>query len=238
MREHSRLKPANAFATEYRTLKDDLEGAREILGGRRRTRSCASSCSDAPRDGGARRGASPGDGRARPERRQERDRRDQVRRRGRRGRAVRRRPLPDAHQLRGAARASRPRSSPPRRPVGGFKDVTFAVKGDGAYTVFKYEAGVHRVQRVPRRSRRAGSTRPPRRWRCCPRRRTSRSHRPQRPPDRRLPLVRPRRPVREHDRLGRADHAQAHRPGGLDAGREVPAAKPRARPARAARAPV
>ena len=25
----------------------------------------------------------------------------------------------------------------------------FAVKGDGAYSVFKYEAGVHRVQRVP-----------------------------------------------------------------------------------------
>ncbi|MGH2978587.1 MAG: peptide chain release factor 1 [Solirubrobacterales bacterium] len=34
-------------------------------------------------------------------------------------------------------------------PAGGFKDVTFAVKGDGAYSVFKYEAGVHRVQRVP-----------------------------------------------------------------------------------------
>jgi peptide chain release factor 1 len=32
---------------------------------------------------------------------------------------------------------------------GGFKEVTFAVKGDGAYSVFKYEAGVHRVQRVP-----------------------------------------------------------------------------------------
>ncbi len=33
--------------------------------------------------------------------------------------------------------------------TGGFKEVTFAVKGDGAYSVFKYEAGVHRVQRVP-----------------------------------------------------------------------------------------
>jgi peptide chain release factor 1 len=32
---------------------------------------------------------------------------------------------------------------------GGFKDVTFAVKGDGAYSVFKYEGGTHRVQRVP-----------------------------------------------------------------------------------------
>ncbi|MDQ3985568.1 MAG: peptide chain release factor 1 [Actinomycetota bacterium] len=33
--------------------------------------------------------------------------------------------------------------------VGGFKEVTFAVKGKGAYSRFKYEAGVHRVQRVP-----------------------------------------------------------------------------------------
>jgi len=33
--------------------------------------------------------------------------------------------------------------------VGGLKDVTFAVKGKGAYSRFKHEAGVHRVQRVP-----------------------------------------------------------------------------------------
>jgi len=32
---------------------------------------------------------------------------------------------------------------------GGFKELTFAVKGDGAYSVFKYEGGTHRVQRVP-----------------------------------------------------------------------------------------
>jgi len=32
---------------------------------------------------------------------------------------------------------------------GGFKEVTFAVKGEGAYSVFKYEGGTHRVQRVP-----------------------------------------------------------------------------------------
>jgi peptide chain release factor 1 len=34
--------------------------------------------------------------------------------------------------------------------VGGFKEVTFAIKGDGAYSVFKYEGGIHRVQRVPK----------------------------------------------------------------------------------------
>jgi peptide chain release factor 1 len=33
---------------------------------------------------------------------------------------------------------------------GGFKDITFAVKGEGAYSVFKYEGGTHRVQRVPK----------------------------------------------------------------------------------------
>jgi peptide chain release factor 1 len=33
--------------------------------------------------------------------------------------------------------------------AGGFKEVVFAVKGDGAYSVFKWEGGTHRVQRVP-----------------------------------------------------------------------------------------
>jgi peptide chain release factor 1 len=34
--------------------------------------------------------------------------------------------------------------------VGGFKEVTFAIKGEGAYSVFKFEGGTHRVQRVPK----------------------------------------------------------------------------------------
>ncbi|MDQ3571752.1 MAG: peptide chain release factor 1 [Actinomycetota bacterium] len=34
--------------------------------------------------------------------------------------------------------------------MGGFKDATFAVKGDGAFSVFKFEGGTHRVQRVPK----------------------------------------------------------------------------------------
>ncbi|MFN2589119.1 MAG: peptide chain release factor 1 [Actinomycetota bacterium] len=33
--------------------------------------------------------------------------------------------------------------------VNGFKEITFAVKGKGAYSRLKHEAGVHRVQRVP-----------------------------------------------------------------------------------------
>ncbi len=33
--------------------------------------------------------------------------------------------------------------------LGGFKEITFMLKGDGAYGQLKYESGVHRVQRVP-----------------------------------------------------------------------------------------
>ena len=33
--------------------------------------------------------------------------------------------------------------------IGGMKNVTFMVTGQGAYSVLKYESGVHRVQRVP-----------------------------------------------------------------------------------------
>ncbi len=33
--------------------------------------------------------------------------------------------------------------------TGGLRDVSFEISGDGAYSVFKWESGVHRVQRVP-----------------------------------------------------------------------------------------
>ena len=33
--------------------------------------------------------------------------------------------------------------------LGGYKEVSFEVTGDGAYSRFKFESGVHRVQRVP-----------------------------------------------------------------------------------------
>jgi peptide chain release factor 1 len=33
--------------------------------------------------------------------------------------------------------------------AGGFQSISFAVKGDGAYSIFKWEGGTHRVQRVP-----------------------------------------------------------------------------------------
>ena len=33
--------------------------------------------------------------------------------------------------------------------IGGLKEIEFMVKGQGAYSIMKYESGVHRVQRVP-----------------------------------------------------------------------------------------
>ena len=33
--------------------------------------------------------------------------------------------------------------------LGGFKEISFMIEGDGAYSRLKYESGVHRVQRVP-----------------------------------------------------------------------------------------
>lgn len=33
--------------------------------------------------------------------------------------------------------------------IGGFKEITFLIKGKGAYSKLKYESGVHRVQRIP-----------------------------------------------------------------------------------------
>lgn len=33
--------------------------------------------------------------------------------------------------------------------LGGYKEISFSIEGDGAYSRFKFESGVHRVQRVP-----------------------------------------------------------------------------------------
>jgi len=36
-----------------------------------------------------------------------------------------------------------------KNDVGGMKEIIIKIKGDGAYSRFKYEAGTHRVQRIP-----------------------------------------------------------------------------------------
>ena len=33
--------------------------------------------------------------------------------------------------------------------IGGFKEISFSIEGRGAYSRFKFESGVHRVQRIP-----------------------------------------------------------------------------------------
>ena len=87
--------------------------------------------------------------RARPGRRQGRDRRGPAGRRRRRGRALGRRGLAHAPALRGARGFRTELLSASENEGGGVKETVFAVKGDGAFSVFKWEGGTHRVQRVP-----------------------------------------------------------------------------------------
>ena len=70
---------------------------------------------------------------------------------------------------------------------------TFAVKGDGAYSVFKFEGGTHRVQRVPETESQGRIHTSTATVAVLPggRRRRGRD-RPERPADRRVPLIRAR----------------------------------------------
>ena len=105
---------------------------------------------------------------------------------------------------------------------------TFAVKGQGAYSVFKYEGGTHRVQRVPETESQGRIHTSTATVAVLPEAEDVDVQID--PNDLQVDVYRssgPGRAVGEHDRLGGADHPQADRPGGLDAGREVAAAEPR-----------
>ena len=122
--------------------------------------------------------------------------------------------------------------------LGGVKDATVAVKGkgaDGAWSRLKYEGGVHRVQRVPvtESQGRIHTSAAGRAGRARGRAGRGADQR-QRPADRRVPVLRPRRPEREHHRLGGADHPPADRHRGVLPEREEPAAEQGAGAARAA----
>ena len=214
-------------------------GRRRLHGGGRAARVPGDGRDLARGYGGARRAAAARNGGAGSQRRQERDRRDPGRHRGRRGGAVRGRPLPDADQVRRAARVQDRGDRPEPIAVG-------RLQGDHLR-----DQGRRRLQRLQVRGRSAPrAARPPDRvagpdphldrdGRGAAGGRGGRGpDRPQRPPDGRVPLVGPRRAVGEHDRLRGPHHAQADRPRGLDAGREVPASEPGARDAGTARAPV
>ncbi len=176
-RQYRELQPAHELALEYRKLGDDLEGARELLaeGEDTELRKVLEQAPERARGAGG--GDQAGDGRARPERLT----RTCWWRSGLVPAATRRRCSPATcsrcYPLRRAAGVPRPRCS--RRSAaeaGGFKEVTFAVKGDGCLLGLQVRGRAPTASSgCPRPSPRAASTPRPRRSRCCRRPRTSRS---------------------------------------------------------------
>ena len=233
-RAYRELEPAAKLAAEYRRAADDVAGARELLdedGDDPELRELLESSRE--RIGVARGGDPAGDGRARSQRRQERDRRDPP------GAGGDEAGLWAGDLYRMLTRYAERRGFTVEPLSIGEGTYTFAIKGDGAYSVFKFEGGTHRVQRVPETESQGRIHTSTATVAVLPEAEDVEVEiDPRRSPDRRLPQLRPGRAVGQHDRLGRADHAQADRDRRLDAGREVPAAEPRARDARAARAAV
>src|SRR5882757_4524833 len=109
-REYRRLKAARDLAEEYATLKDDLEGARELLA-EGEDEELRAVVDEAPLFAG-----------------------DLYKM------------LTRYAELRGFSTDVLSQSA---SEAGGFKEITFEVRGEGAYSVFKFEGGTHRVQRVP-----------------------------------------------------------------------------------------
>ena len=149
-REYRELEPARRLAGEYRMLKDDLEGARELLAEDGDDPELRALVEEAP---------------AKLEGVEEEIRLAMVERDPNDAKNV----LVEIRAGTGGDEAalfagdlykmlsryaeergfSTEALSQSAAEVGGFKELTFAVKGEGAYSVFKYEGGTHRVQRVP-----------------------------------------------------------------------------------------
>ena len=150
-REYRQLEEANGLAREYATLNDDLEGARELLAEGGEDTELREVVAEAP---------------ARLEELAERIRMAMVERdpnddrnvivevRAGTGGDEAALFAGDLHKMLTRYAESRgfqtETLSASPADVGGFKEATFAIKGDGAYSVFKYEGGTHRVQRVPK----------------------------------------------------------------------------------------
>ena len=95
--------------------------------------------------------------------------------------------------------------------MGGYNEITFLLKGDGVWPHMHFEGGLHRVQRVPVTESQGRIHTSSATVTVLPGGGGGRGrHRPERPPDRRLPLVGAGRAEREHDRLRGPDHPQAH----------------------------
>jgi peptide chain release factor 1 len=148
-REYRELQPARGFADEYLTLRDDLEGARELLA-EGEDEELRKVVEEAP---------------ARLEQLEEEIRLAMVERDPndaknvivelRAGTGGDEAALFAGDLYKMLTRYAEERGfatevlSQSGSEAGGFKEVTFAVKGDGAYSIFKFEGGTHRVQRVP-----------------------------------------------------------------------------------------
>src|SRR6187549_1675899 len=149
-REYRELGPAQALASEYRTLKDDLEGARELLAEGGEDPELRALVEEAP----ARLGQLEEEIRLAMVERDPNDAKN-VLVEIRAGTGGDEAALFAGDLFKMLTRYAEERGfateviSQSPAEVGGFKEVTVAVKGEGAYSIFKYEGGTHRVQRVP-----------------------------------------------------------------------------------------
>jgi peptide chain release factor 1 len=149
-REYRELQPAGALVAEWRTLRDDLEGARELLAEGGDDAELKAVTEEAP----ARLEALEEEIRLAMVERDPNDSKNVlVEIRAGTGGDEAALFAGDLHKMltryaeeRGFATETLSQSP---AEVGGFKEVTFSVKGEGAYSVFKFEGGTHRVQRVP-----------------------------------------------------------------------------------------
>ena len=118
----------------------------------------------------------------------------------------------------------------------GLNEVTFLVKGADAWSRLKHEGGTHRVQRVPVTESQGRIHTSTATVLVLPEAdEVEVSIDPVRPPRRCVPLDGSRRPVGQHDRLGRAHHPPPDRHRRLHAGRKEPDPEPRPGPPGAAR---
>jgi peptide chain release factor 1 len=150
-REYTRLRGAHELAVEWRKLRDDLEGARELLDEDGEDRELRAVMNEAPRrieeiEEGIRLAMvepDPND-----------DKNVLIEIRGGAGGDEASLFAGDLYKM--LTRYAQERGfqtediSIQAADMGGFKEATFAIKGDGAFSVFKFEGGTHRVQRVPK----------------------------------------------------------------------------------------
>src|SRR3954471_8888760 len=149
-REYQRLQPAHKLAREYRTLGDDLEGARELLAEDGDDPELRKLVADAP---GRLEELAEEIRLAMVERDPNDDKNVLVEIRAGTGGDEAALFAGDLYKMLNRYAEERGFStevlSSSPAEVGGFKEVTFGIKGDGAFSIFKYEGGTHRVQRVP-----------------------------------------------------------------------------------------